>query len=72
MRGRTRLQRELTMRRATILLLLAVLVGILFAVTPAKADRQCTDLTLMGGGKQRVCVPCWYNLCDLLPPPGAQ
>lgn len=59
------------MRRATILLVLVALVGVLFALTPARADRQCTDVTVMGGLRQRLCVPCWYNLCDLLPPPGA-
>jgi hypothetical protein len=58
------------MRRRAILLLLAAVTSLLFAVTPAKADRQCTDLRLVGGSKYRVCVPCWYNLCDLLPPPG--
>ena len=58
------------MRRTAVLLVLAVLTALLFAVTPAKADRQCTDLTLVGGLRHKVCVPCWYNLCDLLPPPG--
>ena len=59
------------MRRTAVLLILAVLTALLFAVTPAKADRQCTDLTLVGSLSHKVCVPCWYNMCDLLPPPGA-
>ena len=73
MRSRARLHRELNLRRRNaILLMLAALVALLFAVTPARADRQCTDLGLLGTTKYRVCVPCWYKICDLLPPPASQ
>ncbi|MFY9587934.1 MAG: hypothetical protein WAT66_10815 [Actinomycetota bacterium] len=58
------------MRRATILLIMAAVVGLLFAVTPAKADRQCLDVKVLGNLGNKVCVPCYYNICDLLPPPG--